>query len=63
MARSLKKGPYVDFKLENKINKLNDDFWTISTLSKYSGINRIIHNSFSFETLKKSKTPTIILPN
>ena len=23
MARSLKKGPYVDFKLENKINKLN----------------------------------------
>ena len=47
----------------NKINKLSDDFWTISTLSKYSGINRIIHNSFSFETLKKSKTPTIILPN
>ena len=47
----------------NKINKLSDDFWTISTLSKYSGINRIIHDSFSFETLKKSKTPTIILPN
>ncbi len=23
MARSLKKGPYVDFKLEKKINKLN----------------------------------------
>lgn len=47
----------------NKMNELNDDFWTISTLSKYSGINRIIHDSFSFETLKRSKNPTIILPN
>lgn len=25
MARSIKKGPYIDLNLENKINKLNED--------------------------------------
>ena len=25
MSRSLKKGPYIDFKLENKITKMNSD--------------------------------------
>ena len=24
MSRSLKKGPYIDFKLEKKVDKLND---------------------------------------
>ncbi|MCB0675043.1 MAG: ribosomal protein S19 family protein, partial [Saprospiraceae bacterium] len=24
MARSLKKGPYIDFRLENKVDKMNE---------------------------------------
>ncbi len=24
MARSLKKGPYIDYRLENKVDKMND---------------------------------------
>ena len=57
MARSLKKGPYVDFKLEKKINKLNasNKKEVIKTWSRRSTISPIfvghtlaVHNGNKF---------------
>ena len=57
MARSLKKGPYVDFKLESKINKLNtsNKKQVIKTWARRSTISPIfvghtlaIHNGNKF---------------
>jgi len=57
VARSLKKGPYVDFKLEKKINKLNasNKKEVIKTWSRRSTISPIfvghtlaVHNGNKF---------------
>ena len=57
MARSLKKGPYVDFKLENKIEKINSSNKkeVIKTWSRRSTISPIfvghtfaVHNGNKF---------------
>ena len=57
MSRSLKKGPYVDFKLEKKINKLNasNKKEVIKTWSRRSTISPIfvghtlaVHNGNKF---------------
>ena len=57
MARSLKKGPYVDFKLEQKISNLNDSNKkvVIKTWSRRSTISPIfvghtlaVHNGNKF---------------
>ena len=57
MARSLKKGPYVDFKLEMKINKLNSSNKkeVIKTWSRRSTISPLfvghtlaVHNGNKF---------------
>jgi len=57
MARSLKKGPYINFKLEKKINKLNDSNkkQVIKTWARRSTISPIfvghtfaVHNGNKF---------------
>ena len=57
MSRSLKKGPYIDFKLENKINKLNSSNkkQVIKTWARRSTISPIfvghtlaVHNGNKF---------------
>ena len=57
MARSLKKGPYIDFKLDNKISKLNSSnkkeiikTWARrSTISPYFvGHTLAVHNGNKF---------------
>ena len=57
MSRSLKKGPYVDFKLEKKINKLNSSNKkeVIKTWSRRSTISPVfvghtlaVHNGNKF---------------
>jgi len=57
VSRSLKKGPYIDFKLENKINKLNSSNkkQVIKTWARRSTISPIfvghtlaVHNGNKF---------------
>ena len=57
MARSLKKGPYIDFRLEKKVDKINDSgkksvikTWSrASTISPdFVGLTIAVHNGKKF---------------
>ena len=57
MSRSLKKGPYVDFRLEKKVSALNDSgkknvikTWSrrSTILPEFVGVNFAVHNGKRF---------------
>ena len=46
----------------NSIQNSNSNHWVITISNSRKGINRINQNNFSYEILKKSNSPVIILP-